>query len=229
MCSLRVGSRLVVATIGLALLFFRAGSSWAGASAKEICDVDADTALGLEDYSVAIALHRKLLHADSHNALAHYHLGFAYGISGNTREEISEYLQASRMGLNTWDLYLNLGLAYMEQHDQQSAIRALQTAVLLGPEHPEPYFNMAIAYNNSNRFSEALVKIDASLSLAPQDPDARNMKAIICAELGDFGCARGEWQHLLQVMPEYAPARTNLTLLNRLHLSLPAPPSTRLN
>src|ERR1700756_6076923 len=100
-----MGSRLVAAIIMLTLLFCHAALGWAGASANEICDADADTALGLEDYSVAIVLHRNLLRTDNHKALAHYHLGFAYGMSGSTTKEISEYLQASSLGLHKWDLF----------------------------------------------------------------------------------------------------------------------------
>ena len=53
------------------------------------------------------------------NALAHYHLGFAYGMTGNVSKEISEYRTAIGLGLKVWDLFLNLGLAYYDQHDLQ--------------------------------------------------------------------------------------------------------------
>jgi Flp pilus assembly protein TadD len=228
MRSLHLGSRVIAAAIASALLFCH-GSTSAGGSVDEICNVDADTALGLADYSAAIVLHRELLHADSHNALAHYHLGFAYGMSGNTAEEIREYLQASRLGLSKWDLFLNLGLAYMEQNEQQHAIEALHRAVLLGPNHAESHFDMAIAYENIARLREALTEIGASLDLAPEDPDARNLKAIICAQLGDLGCARTEWHRALQIAPDYEPARNNLMLLNGSAVSSPTPIVTRFN
>src|SRR5271156_3680029 len=65
----------------------------------QICDLDADFALGREDYPAAIILHRKLLQTQPDNALAHYHLGFAYGMTGRTSEELTEYLTAARLGL----------------------------------------------------------------------------------------------------------------------------------
>ena len=40
-------------------------------SKEEIRDVEANFALGLEDYPVAIALHRESLRAHNDNALAH--------------------------------------------------------------------------------------------------------------------------------------------------------------
>ena len=212
--------QLRIAAITLALLLLWITSSQATASKDEICDVNADLALGLEDYPAAITLHRKVLLVHSDNALAHYHLGFAYGMTGHSRDEISEYLAAAKLGLSKWDLFLNLGLAYLGRDDWPKAINALRTAVLRGPDHPEAHFNLAIAYERGNRLREALQEIMVSLRLAPLDPDEGNMKAIICAELGDLICARDEWAHLVQVAPAYAPARVNLGILNGSHTPL---------
>jgi Flp pilus assembly protein TadD len=203
-------------------------SSWATAREEQICDVSADDALGREDYAAAIALHRKLLHSHDDNALAHYHLGFAYGMSGLTADEIREYLEAVRLGLDKWDLFLNLGLAYLGQNELLKATDTLQTAVLLGPSHLEAHFNLAIAYERQNRIREALQEITVSLVLAPEDPDVGNTKAIICVELGDLVCARDEWAHLVQISPNYVPARTNLALLTSSHPLLPASTFTAL-
>jgi hypothetical protein len=73
----RLGVRLCLlfAAIALALLLPCVASSWAATSKEEICDVDADFALRLEDYPAAITMHRKVLRANNNNALAHYHLG----------------------------------------------------------------------------------------------------------------------------------------------------------
>jgi Flp pilus assembly protein TadD len=219
---LGVGLRLLFAAIALALLLPCVASCWAAASKEEICDVDADLALGLEDYPAAITLHRKVLRTHNDNALAHYHLGFAYGMTGRKTDEINEYLAAAKLGLDKWDLFLNLGLAYLSQNDGPKAIRTLQTAALLGPNHPEAHFNLAIAYEKGNRLHEALQEIIVSLHLAPKDPDERNTKGIICAELRNLVCARDEWAHLVQVAPNYAPARVNLAILSRSHMPLAA-------
>jgi Flp pilus assembly protein TadD len=218
--------QLRVVAITLALLFSCLSSSWASAPDDEICDINADQALGLENYPAAIALHRQVLRAHNDNALAHYHLGFAYGMTGRTIEEINEYLAAVRLHLNKWDLFLNLGLAYLSQNDSPKAVKALETAALLGPDHPEPHFNLAIAYERSKRLGEALAEIDASLHLAPKDPEEHNTKAIIYAEAGDLVCARDEWTYLLRIAPNYTPARVNLAILRD---SLAASSSSALN
>jgi tetratricopeptide (TPR) repeat protein len=194
--------------MGFSALTFRAAD-------ERVCDVAADVALGLGDYPTAIALHRRLLQSDGNNALAHYHLGFAYGMAGRTTEEITEYRAAISLGLKNWDLFLNLGLAYFDRHELENATAAFQTAVALGAEHAETHFNLAVVYEQENRLDEALKEIVASLALAPEDLDAANTDAIICAKMGNLVFARNIWTQLVQVAPDYAPARTNLAILNR--------------
>jgi tetratricopeptide (TPR) repeat protein len=221
--------RLPVVALALTLVFACGTSAWAAGLREEICDVNADFALGLGNYPAAIAAHLKVLRSAQGNALAHYHLGFAYGMTGRSTDEISEYRAAARLGLRRWDLFLNLGLAYLGQNDSRKAIGALRTAVMVGPDHPEAHFNLAIAYESNSRYREALREVNASLRLAPEDPDEQNMKALICAELGDLACARDEWAHLIQVAPNYAPARANLAILNASHLPLAGSTSSALH
>src|SRR2546430_12467477 len=109
--------------IGVTVIFILGtAESNAAVVQEETCDVTADYALGLEDYAAAITFHRRVIHAHPANALAHYHLGFAYGMIGQSSQEITEYVKAVRLGLRDWDLYLDLGLAYFEQDDYPNAI-----------------------------------------------------------------------------------------------------------
>ena len=127
--------RRIISAVAILLIVFSALTSSAAVTADErVCDVAADVALGLGDYPTAIVLHRRLLQSDGSDALAHYHLGFAYGMVGRTNEEISEYRAAISLGLKNWDLFLNLGLAYFERHELENATAAFKTAVALGPE-----------------------------------------------------------------------------------------------
>jgi tetratricopeptide (TPR) repeat protein len=182
---------------------------------KLVCDVAADIALAAQDYPTAIELHRKLLQLEKNNALAHYHLGFAYGMAGDISKEISEYRTAISLGFNPWDLFLNLGLAYYDLRDLPAATAALGTAVLLGSEHAETHFNLAVIYEKENRLPEALREISRALVLEPKDVDAANTHAIISARMGDLLGARDIWTQLVRTAPDYAPARRNLAILNR--------------
>jgi tetratricopeptide (TPR) repeat protein len=112
---------LVAATFLSAVTQVRAASN---APSQAVCDVSADYALGSEDYAEAIRLHEKVLRRDPNDALAHYHLGFAYGMSHDAAGELREYLRAEQLSLRQWDLFLNLGLLYLGDHQVCAARRA---------------------------------------------------------------------------------------------------------
>jgi Flp pilus assembly protein TadD len=207
------GVSIIAAAVTLLTILLQTGAGEAAAFEQQICGIEADSALGFENYPAAITLHLNFLRLHPNNALAHYHLGFAYGMIGHDSQELAEYRKAVQLGLQEWDLYLDLGLAYLEHRDHSNAIETLQRSATLGPRHPEAHFNLAIAYETVGRFGDALREIVTALQLAPADRDIRNTKAIICAEIGDVTCARDEWNLLRQIAPDYAPARTNLEIL----------------
>jgi Flp pilus assembly protein TadD len=157
------------------------------------CDAVADVALQIEDYTSAVQLHRGFLRLHPTDSVAHFHLGFAYGMIGRADLEIAEYARAVNLGLREWDLFLDLGLAYFDEENYSSAIKAFEMSVSLGPGHSETHFNLALAYEKVGRLGDAMREIVAALNISPNDLDERNTKAIICVKTGDVGCALEEW------------------------------------
>jgi len=126
----------------------------ANPSKGPICDVTADHYLALEDYTVAIHLHREFLQKHAANALAHYHLGFAYGMTGDEMQELDEYQHAIALGLSRWDLFLNTGVALLASGNLPAAMGALQRAVQLDPSQPEYHYNVGLE-NGSQSLAQA--------------------------------------------------------------------------
>ena len=92
----------------------------------------------MEDYPEAIRLHKMVISRNPDNALAHYHLGFAYGMIGKHDEELRQYRDAVELGLSDWALFLNLGLLYLESQRLPAATDVLRLATLLGPTVRKP-------------------------------------------------------------------------------------------
>ncbi len=209
--------RIRVWTIGfLAILLALVGiqpPTYAGGT-RQICNDDADFALGAEDYESAIHLHEKVLRQNPDDALAHYHLGFAYGMMGDHAAELREYIWAQRLGLNNWDFHLNFGLLRLQRSEYSEAITALTKAVALGPQHAETHFNLGLAYERAGQLQRAAEEVSLSLKLDPGQPDAENELAAIDAEMGNVEAARTIWTELLQADPGYQPALTNLAILH---------------
>jgi Flp pilus assembly protein TadD len=189
------------------------GSSQGGSIDEQVCDPLADYFLGMEDYPEAIARHRIVIRNEPANALAHYHLGFAYGVTGDHQKERAEYQQAVKLGLDDWQLFLNLGLLYLEEGQTRDATSVLRLATLLGPERAETHFNLALAYERRGALAQAEQETLLSLQIDPDQPDARNTLGAIYAEEGNYPRASQEWNELVGENPDYTPARTNLAIL----------------
>jgi tetratricopeptide (TPR) repeat protein len=216
---LRVGTfKSTLNSIGFAsaivlLLQGIAYNARAEGSAQQVCDVSADYALGIEDYPEAVRLHAEFVRKRPGDALAHYHLGFAEGIMGNRTAEVREYQRAAALGLRNWDLFLNLGLAQLENGDLDAATDTLERAVLLGEDHPESHFNLGLVYERRGLLADAEREMLASLRLNPRQLDARNTLGVIYAEEGKTVSATLLWRELVRETPDYEPARENLRLL----------------
>jgi Flp pilus assembly protein TadD len=188
-------------------------SSIAGAADGQVCDVGADYSLGVEDYSGAIRRHVEVVRQHPDNAIAHYHLGFAQGMAGDRTAEIREYQRAEALGLRSWDLFLNKGLAQLEDGEVDAAVENMRHAVRLGGDHFESHFELARVDERIGRLVDAEHEALASLLLIPEHPDARNLLGVIYAEQGQTARADSIWRELVHEMPDYEPARINLTLL----------------
>jgi Flp pilus assembly protein TadD len=208
----RLASLVFTATVFL-LSFLIGGNSIAGVAEEQVCDVGADYSLGVEDYSEAIRRHVQVLNEHPDNAVAHYHLGFAFGMVRNRRAEVREYQRAAALGLASWDLFLNLGLAQLENGDLVAATDSLQRAVFLGENHSESHFNLALVDERRGMLADAEHETLASLQLNPDQPDARNQLGVIYAQEGKIARASLVWRDLVRDLPDYEPARTNLVVL----------------
>jgi Tfp pilus assembly protein PilF len=204
----------VLAVVVFATSIGRSARANASASNQDqVCDATADYFLGTEDYPQAIESHLRVIAAHPDDALAHYHLGFAYGMVGSNRAELAEYRRAVVLGLKRWDLFLNLGRRYLESGDTQAAADAFTRAVALGPSHAEAHFNLALAYERRGELGAARDEFLTSLRLDPNQPDARNMLGLTFAEQGNVAEAHRIWSDLAAAHPNFAPARTNLAIL----------------
>ncbi len=203
---------MVLVAVILLLLLLIVTNATAGGAEEQVCDVGADYSLGIEDYSETIRRHVEVVREHSDNALAHYHLGFE-GMMGNRTAELREYQRAAALGLRNWDLFLNLGLAQLENGDLDAATDSLRRAVLLGEKHSESHFNLALVDERRGMLADAEHETLVSLRLNPGQPDARNLLGVIYAQEGKTVRASLIWRALVHDVPDYEPARKNLALL----------------
>jgi tetratricopeptide (TPR) repeat protein len=208
----------LVLVFGLSLLWQGRLAAAVGAPSsqdEEVCDPLADYFLGMEDYPEAIRRHQLVIKDHPENALAHYHLGFSYGLMGQHQQELEEYQDAINLGLDDWQLFLNLGLLYLEAGNVHAAMQVLRLATLLGPDRAETHFNLGIAYQRLEMLAEAEQEVLLSLQIDSNQIDGRNTLGTIYAEEGKYSRAQDTWNELVEADPGYAPARQNLIILQQ--------------
>jgi len=204
---------VIIAATSLLLSPLITNHALAGGGEQQICDVGADYSLGVEDYSEAIRRHVDVISKHPDNALAHYHLGFAFGMVGDRIAELREYQRAASMGLRNWDLYLNLGLEQVEIGDLDAATKNLRRAVLFGADHPQSHLNLALVDEQRGILAEAEHETIAALRFNPEQADARNLLGVIYAQEGKTASASLVWRDLVRDAPDYEPALANLAIL----------------
>ncbi len=128
---------------------------------------------------------------------------------GNRTAELSEYQRAAALGLRNWDLFLNMGLARLENGDLDAATDNLRQAVLLGEDHSESHFNLALVYERRGLLADAEREMLASLRLNPGQRDAQNSLGVIYAEEGKTVRASSVWRELVRELPDYEPAEND--------------------
>jgi Flp pilus assembly protein TadD len=211
--NVRTIALMIIATTVLLLSLWIPNCAIAGGTEQQVCEVRADYYLGIEDYSEAIRRHVEIVRKDPDNALAHYHLGFALGMVGDRIAEVKEYQTAKALGLRSWDLFLNLGLAQVEDGEMDAATDSLRRAVFLGEDHPESHFNLALVDERRGLFVDAERETLAALRLNREQTDARNLLGVIYVQEGRTASASMVWRELIRDVPDYEPARKNLSIL----------------
>ena len=100
---------------------------------KWSCNQEADEAMKRRDYAMGISLHSKFLEKEPENALAFYHLGYAYGQMGEYLKELSFYEKAIALGFQDDQIFFNLGMCYGELKQLERSVAVFQSAVEKNP------------------------------------------------------------------------------------------------
>lgn len=168
-----------------------------------ICPEYADVPLRQGYFEEAIEQHLKVLAQDPGNALAHYHLGYAYGQLGVHDDEAVEYLKAFDLGLERGDLFYNLGMAYMELEDYSRAEQAFHRAVDIEPSYGENHRALGTAYYKQEYYHDAIISCRKATILTPDDPDSWHCLAVAAAKANEVGESWAAVKQLRNLDPDY--------------------------
>ena len=179
------------------------------------CDEEADNAMQRQDYEAGIFLHQQLLEKDPDNGFALYHLGYAYGQTGDHLKEISCYEKAIEVGFQGELIYFNLGMAYGELNQGEKSIRAFKKALDLDPGSADNHFGIAMAYQRNSDEKMAEEEFLKAIKIDPGHLDARLYLSMLYADMGDLQKAGDQLRKILEIDPTNNIAREFLERIEK--------------
>ena len=171
------------------------------------CDKEADDAMQKGAYGSGIVLHQRFLQEEPENALAWYHLGYAYGQMGDHPKEAFHYEKAIALGFRENRIFFNLGMAYGELNQAEKSIRAFRKALEIDPDSADNHFGLAMAYQRDFVDQLAEQAFLKAIDLAPEHLDARLYLSILYADRGDLKKAEGQLRKILEIDPTHKTAQ----------------------
>jgi tetratricopeptide (TPR) repeat protein len=172
-------------------------------SDRWVCPESADLPLRHGLYEQAINGHLRVIDEEPENALAHYHLGYAYGQLGEHVREVQEYERALDLGLTREDLFFNLGMAYAELGAFDKAEQALRRAVTIAPESADNHRALGMVYYEQSHFHEAIASCERATRLEPEDPHAWHCFALALAGAGRLEDSRAAAERVRRLDAHY--------------------------
>ena len=99
--------------------------------------------------------------------------------------------------------YIDLGVAYGKQGDQESAEKNLQAALLRAPNHPAALNEMGIVYRRTGRFEAARESYERALAVHPGYHFALLNLGVLCdLFLEDLQCALTSYESYAEIVPD---------------------------
>jgi len=179
------------------------------------CDQEADKALQRHDYQEGIRLHKQLLEAEPNNALALYHLGYAYGQTGDHEKEVFYYERAAALGFEQNHIFFNLGMAYGELNRIEESVKAFEKALELHPRCADNHFGLALAYQRDAADRLAEQEFLKAIELDPTHTEARMYLSMLYADRGELQKAASQLRAILELEPDHTEAREFLKRIER--------------
>jgi len=179
------------------------------------CDKAADEPMKQHDYEAAILLHQRLLEKEPTNGLALYHLGYAYGQTGDHPKEALYYEQAIDLGFKEDSIFFNLGMAYGELNQIENSIYAFNKALNINPYSADNHFGLALAYQRSVADTLAEKEFLKAIKIDPAHVDARLYLSMLYADMGELKKAGEQLRGILEIDPTHRGAHEFLERIEK--------------
>lgn len=165
--------------------------------------------------------YRQALAVDPDNLPLHYYLGISELVEGNAAAAIAELRLAYPAFAESVEIHYNLGLAYQQVGDLDSALIYLERSEELGALGQQDiyplanaYYNLALGYLDQGADADAERLLQRVLGIDPERFEARRLLGDLYARAGAVDRALEEFDRLLLAYPQDQAARDYLHALS---------------
>lgn len=139
----------------------------------------------------------KLIDIDSTKINAHYKLARIYE-NGRPLKAISIYEKLTRLIGPEWNVLIRVSELYQRLGQNDKAADALEELLHIDPSNVALQKLLMDFYQKAENYEAALEIIDDILALTPDDLDARERKAKLLIDKGEWDAAAKEYSHILE-------------------------------
>jgi len=107
----------------------------------------------------------------------------------------------------------NAGNEFRKRRMYPQALASYQAAIQTDPQYADAYYNMAMVFKLTGDTPRAIQTLTSLLNVAPQDHDSRVLLGELYEKAGYTQEAKRRYMEVLQVRPDFDPARRNLNYL----------------
>lgn len=146
---------------------------------------------------------------------AHAHLGTALHQQGRLDEAIAAFRAALSIDPNDADAHYNLGLVLVARGAADEAAQAYRAAIAHNPQHVEAHVNLGILLAAQGQYTAAIAEYRQAQAIAPNRFEPYFNLAAALAAQGQHEPAAAALQRVLELKPDFTPARQALEALRR--------------
>lgn len=145
---------------------------------------------------------REVLSSDANHPDAWHLLSSVALRQGQTQESVECGERSIRLNAKKPEFYNNLGLAFHEMGDIDTAVAQYKKALALAPNYPDALFNLHAALIDSEALSKSLQVLEKAVVADPRDLEARFMLGMLLDYKGEVEKATAQFQ-LIKSQPLY--------------------------
>lgn len=171
---------------------------------------EAEKAIEQKNLAGAVEVLQRYLAERPADAIAQFHLGYAYSGLERWEDAQAAYTRAIELDPKLAAAHLNLGLVLLELQLYSSAVAPLVKAVELLPEQGQPRFLLGTALERSGKQAEAIEHYQTASRLDARKFDPHFALARVLLAAGRVVEAEREFRAALELRRDSAPARLGL-------------------